>query len=127
MNHPADLSPDHRHLAARHALDTLEPDCDDHALLRVRCGRNHHVATVFDTSAGAVYESWVGPHAHGRRDFIDEPHHTRRHGTRYVDLLDADRFTDDLVPASCECGQHELSRTGMRRAIRAHQHTIQLQ
>ncbi|WP_228000265.1 hypothetical protein [Nocardia australiensis] len=126
MSNLADLSPAERQLAARRAVDDLGQGRDDHAVLRVRCGRSHHVATVFDTTVGAVYESSVGPHAHGHRDFVDEPHHASRTGTRFADLLDGDRFTDDLVPAHCECGSYELSRTDMRRAIDADQHTIQL-
>lgn len=126
MSDPADLAPAERQLAARQAVDDLGHDRDDHALLRVRCGRSHHVAAVFDTAIGQVYESLVGPHAHGRRDFIDEAHHGSRHGSRFVDLLDGDGLTDDLVPASCECGTHELPRTQLRQAIDAHQRTIQL-
>ncbi|WP_067884810.1 hypothetical protein [Nocardia vaccinii] len=124
MNQPTDLGPDQRQLLVRRALD--DRDHDVHVLLRVRCGRGHHVATVFGTVAGAVYESWVGMHAHGRRDFVDEAHHAPRKRTRYVDLLDAGRVTDDVVPAGCECGGHGLSRAEMRGAIDAHTHTLQL-
>lgn len=124
MHYATDLGSDQRQLVAQRALD--DRDRDVPALLRVRCGRSHHVATVFDTAAGAVYESWVGTHAHGRRDFIDEAHHAPRHGTRYVDLLDAGQEIDDVVPAGCECGSHGLSRTEMRQAIDAHRRTIQL-
>ena len=48
-----------------------------------------------------MFESLVGPHAHGDRDFVDTAHNWNLHGTRYVDLLDAGRFADDLVPARC--------------------------
>ncbi|MTE16867.1 alpha/beta hydrolase family protein [Nocardia aurantiaca] len=126
MSHPADPSPTERHRAARHAVDELGQARDDHALLRVRCGRSHHVATIFDTAIGAVYESSVGPHAHGHRDFVDEAHHAAHHGTRYVDMLDSDILAEDLVPAYCECGSYELSRNEMRRAIDEGRHTIQL-
>ena len=71
-----------------------------------------------------MFESLVGPHAHGDRDFVDTAHNWNLHGTRYVDLLDAGRFADDLVPA--RCGGHELSRAEMQRAVKAHQHTILL-
>lgn len=126
MSRHADSGPAERQVLARHALDDLGNERDDHALLRVRCGRSHHVAAVFDTPAGPVFESLVGPHAHGDRDFVDTAHHANRHGTRYVDLLEGGRFADDLVPAYCECGMHELSRAEMQRAIKAHQHTILL-
>ena len=126
MSRQSDPSPSERHVVARHALDDLGNERDDHALVRVRCGRSHHVAAVFDTAVGPVFESLVGPHAHGDRDFVDTAHHGNLHGTPYVDLLDAGRFADDLVPAHCECGRHELSRSEMQRAIKAHQHTIML-
>lgn len=126
MLNPAELSPSERQLAARRALDDLGPDRDDHTLVRVRCGRSHHVAAVFDTAAGAVYESAIGHHAHGRRDYIDEAHRADRRHIQYVDLLDGDRYTDDLLPAHCECGGHELSRRQLRDAIDTHQRTIHL-
>ncbi|MEV2225945.1 hypothetical protein AB0E01_39650 [Nocardia vinacea] len=126
MPHPADLSPTERQLRARNAVDELGPYRDEHAVVRVRCGRSHHVATVFDTPMGVVYVSSVGPHAHGHRDFVDEPHHASRHGTTYADLLEGDPLTEDTVPAYCECGTHELSRAELRHAVDAHQRTIQL-
>ncbi|MCX4095857.1 hypothetical protein [Nocardia sp. alder85J] len=126
MNGPTDLGTAERQLTALHALERLGRDRDGHALLRVRCGRGHRVATVFATTLGAVYESRVGGHAHGRRDFVDEPHRTERHGRRYIDLLAGDRFAADRLPASCECGPHELSRADLRRAVGAHQRLVQL-
>jgi hypothetical protein len=126
MSRHIDLSPTERQVVARDALDALGNERDDHALLRVRCGRSHHVAAVFDTAEGPVFESIVGPHAHGDRDFIDTAHHGNKRGTRYVDILEAGRFDEDLVPAYCECGTHELSRAELQRAIKAHQHTILL-
>lgn len=126
MNRHIDLSPTERQDVARQALDDLGKERDDRALVRVRCGRSHHVAAVFDTAAGPVFESLLGPHAHGDRDFVDTGHHGSLHGTRYVDLLDGGHLAEDLVPARCECGIHELSRTELQRAIDAHQHTIQL-
>lgn len=126
MTRQIDPSPTERHLVARDALDALGDERDDRVLLRVRCGRSHHVAAVFDTSAGPVFESFVGPHAHGDRDFVDTAHHGSRKGTRFVDTLEADGFADDLVPAYCECGTHELSRAELQRAIRANQRTILL-
>lgn len=124
MSPTTDLNP--RQRAARRALDDLGSSRDDHTLLRVRCGRSHHVATVFGTAAGAVFESRVGSHAHGRRDFTDEAHHTARHGTCFVDLLNGDPYTEDLVPAACECGSWELSRTRLQKAIDTHQRTLRL-
>ena len=111
---------------ARHVLDDLGNERDDHALVRVRCGRSHHVAAVFDTAVGPVFESLVGPTCTWRPRFCRYGASRDLHGTRYIDLLDAGRFADDLVPARCECGTHELSRAEMQRAIKAHQHTILL-
>lgn len=126
MSRQVDLSPTEREAVARGALDDLGNDREDRVLLRVRCGRSHHVAAVFDTPVGPVFESRVGSHAHGDRDFVDTAHHGTEKGRRKTDLLEAGRFTDDLVLAGCECGSHELSRTEMQRAINAHERTIQL-
>lgn len=126
MSSQIDLSPTEREAMARGALDDLGKDRDDRALLRVRCARSHHVAAVFDTSVGPVFESVLGPHAHGDRDFVDTAHHGTQKGTGYTDLLQAGRFTDDLVLAGCECGTHELSRVEMQRAIESHERTILL-
>lgn len=117
-------SPSERRVLAGQALDELGTGRDEHAVVRVRCGRSHHVAAVFDTVDGPVFEALVGPHAHGDRDFIDTAHHGTVHGTRFVDFLDADAFADDLLPARCECGTHELSRAELQRAVQAHQRTI---
>lgn len=126
MSRQIDPNPSERRVMAKHALDELGNERDNHAVVRVRCGRSHHVAAVFDTAVGPVFESVIGPHAHGGRDFVDTAHGGNRHGTRYVDLLDAAPFGDDLVPARCECGTYELSRAEMQRAIKAHEHTILL-
>ncbi|MGS2810499.1 hypothetical protein [Nocardia sp. MW-W600-9] len=126
MNTDRASSPSERHRVARLAVAELGADRDNRTLLRVRCGRSHHVAAVFDTSAGAVYESLVGPHAHGQRDFVDEPHHGATHGTRYIDLLNGGPLIDDQLPASCECGSYHLSRTEVRRAMDEGKHTLQL-
>ncbi|MGE5698273.1 MAG: hypothetical protein ACM4D3_24405 [Candidatus Sericytochromatia bacterium] len=126
MSRQVDLSPTEREAMARQALDDLGKQRDDHALLRVQCGRSHHVAAVFETPAGPVFESLLGPHAHGDRDFVDTAHHGTLHGSRYVDMLEAGRFTEDLIPARCECGTYELSRSELQRAIDAHQRTVLL-
>lgn len=118
--------PTARQAAAGDALDDLGDERDKRALLRVRCRRSHHVAAVFDTPAGAVFESLVGPHAHGDRDFVDTAHHGSRKGTRYVDVLDGGGFADDLIPATCECGTHELSRKELQNAIKENRRTILL-
>ncbi|MBI3214466.1 MAG: hypothetical protein HYZ38_11635 [Mycobacterium sp.] len=124
MSQHVDLSPTERAAVAMRAIDDLGDERDDRALLRLRCGRSHHVGAVFDTAIGAVFESRVGPHAHGDRDFIDVAHQGGRHGTRFADLLQAGPMTSDIVPAGCECGTHELSRKEMQKAIAAHRRNI---
>ncbi|RDI51131.1 hypothetical protein [Nocardia mexicana] len=126
MTSTAGLDPTWRRRAAQRALDDLGQRRNSHILLRVRCGRNHHVATVFDTIAGPVYESTIGPHAHGHRDFVDEPHHAHHHGTRHVDFLDAELLTTEPLPAACECGNHELSRPELQQAIDTQRRTVPL-
>ncbi|RMI28011.1 hypothetical protein EBN03_32015 [Nocardia stercoris] len=98
----------------------------EQVLLRVRCGRGHHVATVFETLVGPVFRSTVGPRAHGDRDFADAAHGAHGHGTRFADLLSADEFTDDGLPATCECGPHILSCTLLRQALERGERTVHL-
>lgn len=75
------------------------------------------MAAVLDTAAGPVFRSVTGLRAHGGRDYIDTGHGSHENGTRYADLLAADDFTDDELPASCECGPHMLSRARLAKAI----------
>lgn len=119
-------SPAERRHAAQTALQALSAQRDEHLLCSVRCSRNHHVAAVYDTAAGPVYEALTGPHAHGRRDFIDAGHHGQHHGTPILDLLDAgtDPTVDDALPAWCECGPRILSRSELQDALAAHQRQL---
>jgi hypothetical protein len=103
--------------AARAALDSLGAHRSDARRLGVRCSRSHHVAGVYVTPAGLVYASRVGPHAHGSRDRVDEPHHGASHGSEVVEPLEADPLADDALPASCECGPRVLSRADLLRAL----------
>lgn len=98
----------------------------DHQLLSVQCPRGHHVAFVYDTTAGPVYWAITGPHAHGSRDFVDTPHHASARGTEYVDLLDGEPLADDALPAWCDCGPRTLSRAELRRSVAGEHHTIRL-
>lgn len=115
-----------RRALAERALATLGADRHNQILVRVRCARSHHVATVYGTEAGAVVVTQVGPHAHGSRDFVDLAHHGRRPGAEYVDLLDGGPFAEDELPAGCECGTRTLSRTQLRRAIEDYRRVIQV-
>ncbi|MBC6445893.1 hypothetical protein [Actinokineospora xionganensis] len=62
------------------AVAALRPHRGDHRRLSVRCPRSHHVAAVYDTSAGAVCIATTGPHAHGSKDFVDAGQRTLRVG-----------------------------------------------
>jgi hypothetical protein len=103
--------------AARAALESLGAHRADARRLSVRCSRSHHVASVYVTPAGLVYTSLVGPHAHGSRDRVDEPHHAASHGSEVVEPLEGNPLADDALPASCECGPRVLSRADLLRAL----------
>ncbi|MFS8102212.1 hypothetical protein LFM09_34320 [Lentzea alba] len=103
--------------AARAALDSLGAHRRDARRLSVRCSRSHHVASVYVTPAGLVYASVIGPHSHGSRDRVDEPHHGASHGTELVEPLEGGPLVDDALPASCECGPRVLSRADLLRAL----------
>lgn len=126
MANVPNLPGDERQRIARQALDELSGRRDHSVVLRVRCGRGHHVAEVLRTPSGPVFESRTGLRAHGSRDRSDTGHNASRRGTAYADLLAGDEFTDDLLPANCECGAHELSRTDLSRAIAGNVRTFQL-
>ncbi|MCE5291199.1 MAG: hypothetical protein LLG14_18455 [Nocardiaceae bacterium] len=119
-------TPSMRQVAAARAIDALGGNRAEHTLLQVRCRSSHHVATVLNTDEGVVIESFTGQHAHGRKDYIDEPHRASRLGTRFADLLDADQFIADEVPAACECGAWTLSRESLRHAIDTSEHVVVL-
>jgi hypothetical protein len=125
MTNTSKLAPAQRRQIAENAMDSLTHPAD-RTLVQVRCGRGHHVAAVFDTYAGPVFQSVTGPHAHGSRDFADDAHGPHRHGTRYIDLLASDDFVDDALPASCECGPHTLSRARLQQAIANVERTVRL-
>ncbi|MFE3986947.1 hypothetical protein ACFYUD_35760 [Nocardia tengchongensis] len=125
MANVSELPAPERRRLAQHTLDSLT-DRAGHTLTRVRCGCGHHVAAVFDTPAGPVYQAATGARAHGSRDFVDAAHGAHGHGTRFADLLAGDGFVDDALPASCECGPHTLSRVRLQQAVTNHEHKIQL-
>ena len=122
MSSPAASSPAQRRHAAQAALDLPGGRSDEHLLCSVRCTRSHRVAAVYATAAGPVYEALAGPHAHGRRDFVDAGHHGAPRGTAVVDLLDPGRdpMVDDALPAWCECGPRVLSRADLQDAVATH-------
>ena len=83
--------------------------------LRVHCAVNHHVAKIYETDSGLVYESTIRRHSHGDRDLPDKPHGDHE-PTRWLDFLTVsdDPTTDDVLPAWCDCGPRSLSRQAIR-------------
>ncbi|GAA5107794.1 hypothetical protein [Haloechinothrix salitolerans] len=115
-----------RYRKAAAALAEYGSHRSDHQRLAVRCQHGHHLAFVYDTPSGLVYWAITGPHAHGSRDFVDTPHHAATRGKEYVDLLEAEPYADDEVPAWCDCGPRSLSRAALARAIADERRTIHL-
>jgi hypothetical protein len=105
-----------RRQIAQAALDELGASRSEWLRLEVLCAASHRVAAVYDTSAGWVYASVIGPHSHGSRDFVG----ARQPGRQYADLLRADALVDDVLPAWCGCGPRSLSRAELAAAIREH-------
>lgn len=103
-----------REHAARAAFEHLGPNPGDFVRLQVTCGRNHHVAAVYDTDIGTIFRSTTHAHAHGKRDRFDGAHtHGQDHqGQEWYDILNPGDGpqVDDGMPAGCECGPYTLSR-----------------
>ena len=90
------------------------------------CQHGHHVAAVYRTPAGLVYQADTGPHAHGSKDFVDTAHGSHSRGNEFTDLLEADEMTADDVPAWCDCGHRTLSRAELAELVRSGRGTIHL-
>lgn len=120
-------SPSERRALARAALDSPDQARSSDVLLRVRCPHSHHVAMVYDTPEGAVYVSVLGPHAHGRRDFVDLAHHGPSPGEAHVDLVESPDPGDLNLPARCECGPRVVPRADIINALTAHRRTLDLE
>lgn len=91
----------------------------EYQVLGIQCSRGHHVAAVFDTPEGLVYQSFAGSHSHGSKDFIDTGKHGRSRGAEHVDLLAVELGTDDHLAAWCDCGPRSLSRTELLNLVRS--------
>ncbi|MBI4900602.1 MAG: hypothetical protein HY829_09020 [Actinobacteria bacterium] len=91
--------------------------------MSVQCRRSHHVAAVYDTGIGPVILTHPGPHAHGSKDFIDTGHHAAPRPDR-LDLLQAGRGVGDEIPAWCDCGPVQLSRTHLLGRLQAHDRKV---
>ena len=112
-----------RQRKAQQALDDLGAARAGSQRLSVQCPRAHHIATVHDTGIGPVIVTHPGPHAHGSKDFVDTGHHAARHADR-LDLLEAGGGVGDGVPAWCDCGPVELSRSHLLGRLRAGDRTV---
>lgn len=125
MTGPKTMSEERRELAA-HALAGLGSHRSEHLQLGVQCRHAHHLAAVYLTDAGLVYQARSGPHSHGSKDFIDTGQHGSRGGKEYVDLLEAGPEADDGLPAWCGCGPRTLSRSELRGHINGGRRTVLL-
>jgi len=112
-----------RQRQAQQALDDLGPARAESERISVQCPRAHHIAAVYDTESGPVILTNPGPHAHGSKDYVDTGHHAAHHADR-LDLLRAGRGVGDGIPAWCDCGPVELSRTHLLGRLRAGDRTV---
>ena len=111
---------------ASRALAALQPQAGEHQRLSVQCRRAHHLAAVYKTGDGLVYEARTGPHSHGSKDFIDTGSRGSRGGERYVDLLVGDAGSEDALPAWCDCGPRTLSRRELLEQVRLGVRTLRV-
>lgn len=93
--------------------------------MTVQCRRSHHVAAVFETDVGPVVRTRPGPHSHGSKDFVDVGHHGGRRPER-LDLLEGGPGVADGIPAWCDCGPIELSRSDLLTRLAAGEHRVVL-
>lgn len=104
---------DIRHRAARESWNALPHGGRDAILLRVQCGRSHHLARVCHSADGLVVVSPVRARSHGSRDRVDQPHGDHP-VDQWVDYLVIDEpAVDDAIPAWCDCGPRTLSRVDL--------------
>jgi hypothetical protein len=112
-----------RQRQAQQALDDLGPARAKSERVSVQCPRAHHIAAVYDTAIGPVILTHPGPHAHGSKDYIDTKHRTAR-PTERLDLLMTGQGVGDGIPAWCDCGPVELSRTHLLGRLSAGDRTV---
>ncbi len=126
MMTPSRTESEIRRSSAAAALSALGSHRSDVQELSLQCRRGHHVAAVYQTDAGPVFWSRIGPHSHGSRDFVDRGQHGARGGRDYVDLLRAPTSAGDDLPAWCDCGGWTLSRAEVARLVASGQRTVHL-
>lgn len=125
MSIPKTASDQRRSRAVR-ALEGLGTHRSAHQRLGIQCRHAHHLAAVYETGDGLVYESRTGPHGHGSKDFIDTGRRGSRGGDEYVDLLLAGPTVADELPAWCACGPRTLSRAEVLGHLRAGVRSVRL-
>ncbi|MGB8380398.1 MAG: hypothetical protein WCG47_03955 [Dermatophilaceae bacterium] len=105
---------------AETAYRALGSSPSQHVALAVQCARGHHVAAIYRTPQGLVYASRPSARSHGDRDLPDAAHHGGRREAFWFDWLTpaAGLTMDDPLPAGCECGRRELSRSRLGEAMR---------
>lgn len=106
-------SHDERERAARAAFEHLGHNPSEYTRLQISCGRNHHIATIYDTDIGTIFRSVTHAHSHGKRDRFDGGHNGEHLGKPWYDILNPGdgAHIDDAMPAGCECGPYTLSRS----------------
>jgi hypothetical protein len=114
---------DTRQRRAREGLDAWGDRRAEAERMTVQCRRSHHLGAVFETDVGPVVITHPGPHAHGSKDFTDTGHHGARRADR-LDLLDAGPGVGDGIPAWCDCGPVELSRSDLLARLDAGEHRV---
>lgn len=125
MSRRQTASEDRQDRAAR-ALAGLGMHRSDHQILGIQCSRGHHVAAVFETPDGPVYQSVTGSHSHGSKDFIDTGKHGRSRGEEHIDLLAAEVGADDHLAAWCDCGPRNFSRTQLLHLVRSGERLVRV-
>lgn len=104
---------------AETAYRALGSSPSKHIALAVRCARGHHVAAIYRTPQGLVYAARPWARSHGDRDLPDAAHHGGRRVALWFDWLapGPGLTIDDPLPAACECGRRELSRSRLHDAM----------
>lgn len=112
-----------RQRRAREGLDAWGARTAQAERMTVQCHRSHHLAAVYETDVGPVVRTRPGPHSHGSKDFVDVGHHGGRRQER-LDLLEGGPGVADGIPAWCDCGPVELSRSDLLTRLGAHEHRV---
>ena len=104
---------------AETAYRALGSSPSEHLALAVQCARGHHVAAIYRTPQGLVYAARPAARSHGDRDLPDAAHHGGRREALWFDWLapGPGLTIDDPLPAGCECGKRQLSRSRLRDAM----------